>query len=62
MDMTSDLNIDIKNKNLKHCRHDEFLKNMNPIKRLDSKKNTKKDYIYPYILKKKKVGGCCCKN
>ena len=61
-EIASNLNIDIKNKNSKYCRQDEFLKNTNPIKRIDSKRDTKKDYIYPYILKKKKVCGCCCKN
>ena len=61
-EIASNLNIDIKNKNSKYCRQDEFLKNTNPIKRLDSKRNTKKNYRYQYIPKKKKVGGCCCEN
>ena len=49
----SDENIDIKNKNSKYCRQDAFLKNMNRIKRLDSKRNTKKNYRYQYKQKKK---------
>ena len=61
-EIASNLNIDIKNKNSKYCRQDEFLKNTNPIKRIDSKRDTKNYYRYQYIPKKKKVGGCCCKN
>ena len=61
-EIASNLNIDIKNKNSKYCRQDEFLKNTNPIKRIDSKRNDKKNHRYQYIPKKKKVGGCCCKN
>ena len=61
-EIASNLNIDIKNKNSKYCRQDEFLKNTNPIKRIDSKRDTKNYYRYQYIPKKKKVGGCCCEN
>ena len=62
MDIVSNGYIDKKFVKLKYRHNDKSFENMNRIKRSDSKRNNKNDYRYPYILKKKRVCGCCCKN